>query len=149
MILQHLQMGTNFMNHRQRKVKFMFSLIMLLIAVAPAFAHDESMHRGPRREGTVQSVNADKLQLQTEKGPLIVVLVKETKVEMGMEGQSAKREDIQVGDFLMVSGHVLESGELAAGDIMIHRKPQKQQPEHRQDKEEQKGKSMQDMPGMH
>jgi hypothetical protein len=124
-------------------------LSVLLGFLSPAFAHDESMHKGSMFEGTVQSRAGDKCQLKTDKEPVTIVIVKETKVEMGMEGAPATKEDIRVGDYLMVTGHKLESGELAAGEIIIHRKPEEQGKQPSGAHEGHEGMKMEhDMPGM-
>jgi hypothetical protein len=134
---------------KHMKARIILLLVLLLSVVPASYAHDEKMHQGPMTEGVVESVSGDKLQLKTEKGSIAVAIVKETKVEMGMGGTPAAKEDIRVGDYLMVAGHKLESGELAAGEIMIHRKAQTPGKEQGKTQDGHEGMKMEhDMPGM-
>lgn len=104
--------------------KVILSAVLLLGFVSAAYAAEGKMEQGTMIEGTVESVSGDLLRLKTSGGAAVVKVVKETKVVMGMNGPAAAKEDIQAGDFLMISGRKLESGEFAADEIMIHRKMQ-------------------------
>jgi hypothetical protein len=98
--------------------------LSLFVAANTALALDPALRKGPMSEGSVEALTDTGLTLKTTAGTLAVAITTETKVLFGMEGPAAAAKDIRTGDYLMVYGHKLETGELAATEIMIHRKQQ-------------------------
>ena len=103
------------------KKNILFSLLLPLFVALPALAQSNK----DLLEGTVQSISSEKLELKTEDGAVTVALAKETKVQMGMDGNHpAAKEDIRAKDFLMINGHKTANGVFVAEELMIHRKPE-------------------------
>ena len=100
--------------------RLMHALIAIALLVAPAFAHDPKLHKGPKVEGRVVSVKGNQLEVGTNDGTVAVTLSPETKYEQGAEGKKAEKSVLKEGQHVMVSGHKLESGEFAASEVMIH-----------------------------
>ena len=96
------------------------SVVLFLSLTTSAFAHDEKLHKGPMIEGKLLSISGDIAFVETKGGKVSVALSSETKFEAGTEGNAAKKSDLKEGQHVMVSGHKLESGELAATGVMIH-----------------------------
>ena len=106
-------------------------LTTLFLTVSPAAAHDGKEHKEPMVEGTLTSLTGDKASLKTEKENLTLLLVPETKFEFGMEGKAAKRSDVKTGQYLMVHGRKIGSGEFQATEVMIHDAPDAKEPDHK------------------
>ena len=100
--------------------RFIHILIATAVFAPPAFAHDPKLHKGPKVEGKVVSVTADRLKVATKGGTVAVTLTPETKYEKGEEGEKTAKDTLRAGQHVMITGHKLESGELAAADVMIH-----------------------------
>ena len=95
--------------------------IVSLLLSSTSFAHDGVKHEGKPVEGKVTEIKNGSLLLSTEKGSVTVSLEQNTKYELGMDGDKAKKSDIEVGDFLMVEGTKLSTKEVSASEVMIHK----------------------------
>lgn len=101
--------------------KTLLTTIVLMMALSGnAFAHDAKSHKGPMIEGKLVSIEKDRASLETDKGKVMVTLSPETKFEVGMDGEKGERSQLKEGQYLMVMGHKLESGEFAASEVMMH-----------------------------
>ena len=98
----------------------LIAIILSMTLSSVAFAHDSKSHKGPMLEGKLTSLENDRASLETDKGKVIVTLSPETKFEVGMDGEKGERKLLKEGQYLMVMGHKLESGDFAATEIMIH-----------------------------
>lgn len=97
-----------------------YALLATLLLASPALAHDPKLHKGPKVSGKVVSINGDRLEVATDSGPVAVTLTPETTYEAGADGEPATKAALMEGQSVMVSGHKLESGTLAASEVMIH-----------------------------
>ena len=95
-------------------------LLSLFLMTNPGFAHDEKLHKGKSTDGKVIAVEGDTIQVKTDKGTVLISLMAETKYELGAQGAPGKKSDLKPGDFVMVTGPKLESGNIAAKAVMIH-----------------------------
>lgn len=100
--------------------RIVLPLCLSLLLASPAFAHDPKLHKGPKVEGKVVSLRGDHLEVDTKAGTVSVTLSPETKYEQGDAGGQATRSAIKEGAHVMVVGHKLESGEIAASEVMVH-----------------------------
>ncbi|MBN8900884.1 MAG: hypothetical protein J0H57_07600 [Rhodospirillales bacterium] len=97
-----------------------YALLATPLAASPALAHDPKLHKGPKVSGKVVSIQGDRLEVGTDSGPVAVTLTPETSYESGADGGKATKAALKVGQTVMVSGHKLESGAVAASEVMIH-----------------------------
>ena len=100
--------------------RLIFAFIASALFDSPALAHDPKLHKGPKVEGKVVSVEGNRLQVGTNDGTVAVTLSPETKYEEGPAGAKAEKLALHEGQHVMVSGHKLESGEFVASEVMIH-----------------------------
>lgn len=99
-------------------------IIYLLIAPAlfaiPAFAHDPKLHKGPKVEGEVVSLQGDRLEVRTPGGDVPVTLTPETAIEQGQAGEKAERSALKKGQHVTASGHKLAGGGFTATSVTVH-----------------------------
>jgi hypothetical protein len=88
-----------------------------VLGVAPAYAHDASLHKGKPTVGKVESLSENGVNLKTAKGTTAVTFQDKTKFERGDAQASA--QEIQTGDQLTVFGTKLPSGELVAREVLL------------------------------
>jgi len=100
--------------------RIILALCTTLLLASPAFAHDPKLHKGPKVEGKVVSLKGDHLEVATKDGTVSVTLSPETKYEQGATGEQATKSALKEGEHVMVVGHKLESGEIAASEVMVH-----------------------------
>ena len=100
-------------------MRAMLSWTVALVATASiAAAHEQSLHKGRATEGTVASVSANGLVLETTSGNQSVTFTDTTKVERGEK--TLTKEEIRKGYHVAVFGTKLETGDLVAKEIIIH-----------------------------
>jgi hypothetical protein len=92
-------------------------LVFGLLAPTLASAHDRSLHKGKSTDGEIVSVSADKLELKTASGPVMVTLNDKTKYEHGK--QTLTKSHLKKGDHVSVFGTKLPTGELVAREILV------------------------------
>lgn len=100
--------------------RILYAFLATLLLASPALAHDPKLHKGPKVSGKVVSIKGDRLEVGTDNGPVAVTLTPETAYESGTDGGKATKASLKEGQTVMVSGHKLESGALAASEVMIH-----------------------------
>lgn len=99
---------------------FLLIIAFLIIVVDYTYAHDAKDHKGSMIEGTLILLEKDKASIKTEKGNLSITFMPETKFEVGIEGVKGERSQLKEGQYLMVMGHKLKSGDFAATEVMMH-----------------------------
>ena len=99
-----------------RRVFAMATLFGLLL-VSPAAAHDPSQHKGRQIRGEVVSAGADRLEMKTADGKLVVTFTDKTKFEHS--NQQVTREHVKPGTKVAVIGTKLPTGELVAKEILL------------------------------
>lgn len=96
-----------------------YSLLVTLILSTPALAHDSKHHTGPKVEGEVVSRTGSRLGVGTKEGVVAVALSPETTVERGEGGERVDKAALEPGQHVVVVGHKLAGGELAASSVLI------------------------------
>ena len=96
-----------------------YSLLATLFLSTPALAHDSKLHTGPKVEGEVVSLTESRLGVGTTEGVVAVSLSPETTVERGEGGEKVGRAALKPGQHVVVNGHKLAGGELAASSVLI------------------------------
>lgn len=97
--------------------RLMSAVLVMILAAAPAFAHDASHHRGKAIGGTVASVRGGGMTLKTESGDVRVTFAPALTVEHGAE--HVTRADLRDGQSVHVVGTKLPSGEVVAKEVII------------------------------
>lgn len=115
-----MEQHTHVMNMEPHMKRICYALLTTLLVASPALAHDPKLHKGPKVSGKVVSVKGDRLEVGTDSGPVAVTLTPETSYESGTDGGKATKAALKEGQTVMVSGHKLESGAVAASEVMIH-----------------------------
>ncbi len=95
-------------------------LLASTLLASPALAHDPKLHKGPKVEGEVVSLQGDRLEVRTPSGDVPVTLTPETTVEQGEAGEKADRSALKKGQHVTASGHKLASGGFAATSVTVH-----------------------------
>ena len=93
-------------------------LIIALLAVSLASAHDISLHKGKATEGEIVSIATGKMELKTAAGPVTVTLNDKTKYEHGT--QTVTKSHLKTGEKVAVFGTKLPTGELVAREVLIN-----------------------------
>lgn len=101
----------------KRTVFALVTLAVTTFAVTPAFAHDQSLHKGKATEGQIVSVEADRFVIKTQGGERKVTLGEKTKIEVG--DSPGSRDDLKDGVRVAVFGTKLPGGEIVAKEIVI------------------------------
>lgn len=96
-----------------------YSLLAPLLLSTSVLAHDSKHHTGPRVEGEVVSLTESRLGVGTKEGVVAVNLSPKTSVERGQGGEKVDRADLKPGQHVVVNGHKLAGGELAASSVLI------------------------------
>ena len=94
-------------------------LVLTSAFTSHAFAHDAKFHKGPKIEGSVVAVKGDRVEVKTDKGNVVVLLTPDTKLEED-KAETTPMGEIKEGQAVVVHGHKLVSGEMAATDIIVH-----------------------------
>ena len=84
-----------------------------------AIAHGAKQHKGKQTKGEIVSVTENRLELNTGKGPVAVLLSEEPKIEVG--GVAATAAALSRGQKVAVIGTTLASGEIVAKEILVER----------------------------
>lgn len=84
---------------------------------SPAFAHDQSLHKGKATEGEIISVEANRFVMKTADGEKKVTLGEKTKIELG--DSPGNRDDLKGGARIAVFGTKLPGGEIVAKEIVV------------------------------
>lgn len=95
------------------------SLLATLVLSTPALAHDSKHHAGPKVEGEVVSRTGSRLGVGTKEGVIAVTLSPETTVERRDGGEPVDGAALEPGQHVVVVGHKLAGGELAASSVLI------------------------------
>ena len=96
---------------------FVALLLVNLVAVGQANAHDQSLHKGKPIEGEIITVSANSFELKTEKGTVTVTVTGKTKLEIG-ENTTTKDSLIQ-GTKVKIYGTKLPGGKVVAKEILF------------------------------
>jgi hypothetical protein len=91
--------------------------VTCLASSPPAFAHDQSLHKGKATQGEIVSAEPNGLVIKTEDGDKKVTLGEKTKIEVGES--RGTREDLKGGARVAVFGTKLPGGEIVAKEIVI------------------------------
>lgn len=101
----------------KRKRLAAIALAVTCFAATPAFAHDQSLHKGKATEGEIVSVQPERFVMKTGDGEKTVTLGEKTKIEVG--DSEGKREDLKAGARVAVFGTKLPGGEIVAKEIVV------------------------------
>ncbi|MBY0587171.1 hypothetical protein K2X85_08345 [bacterium] len=94
-------------------------LSLILFPVSVTLAHDPSMHRGPKIDGTVRSVDSKSMTVETVQGTVVILLSPETKYQRS-NGEVQRNSDIKSREHVTVMGHKLADGAFAAREVLVH-----------------------------
>lgn len=105
-------------NTMKRTIQGTITLAVIYIATLPAFAHDQSLHKGKATEGVILSVEPNLLVVKTDDGERKITLGETTEIEVGTsKGTPA---DLKAGAHVAVFGTKLPSGEMVAKEVAVH-----------------------------
>ncbi len=93
------------------------TLAVTCLAAPPAFAHDQSLHKGKPIEGQIASVEPDRFTMKTRDGEKRVTLSEKTTIEVG--DSAGSRADLKGGARVAVFGTKLPGGEIVAKEIVV------------------------------
>lgn len=100
-----------------RTILALVTLAVTTSASTPAFAHDQSLHKGKANEGEIVSVEADRFVIKTQDGERKVTLGEKTKIEVG--NSDGSRDDLKKGARVAVFGTKLPGGEIVAKEVVV------------------------------
>jgi len=100
-----------------RTVLTAVTLAVTCLAAPPAFAHDQSLHKGKATEGEIVSVEPNRIVVRTADGEKKVTLGEKTKVEIG--DAQGSRVDLKSGARVAVFGTKLPGGEIFAKEVVV------------------------------
>jgi hypothetical protein len=101
----------------KRKLLAALTLAVTCLTTTPAFAHDQSQHKGQATEGEIVSAQPGRFVMKTASGEKTVSFDDKTKIEVGDE--AGKREDLEHGARVAVFGTKLPGGEIVAKEIVV------------------------------
>lgn len=104
-----------------RTVLAAVTLAVTCLASLPAFAHDQSLHKGKATEGEIVSVEPGHFTMKTEGGQKKITIGGKTRIEVGDSGGS--RADLKGGAHVAVFGTKLPGGEIVAKEIVVQEDP--------------------------
>src|SRR5262245_49329046 len=101
--------------------RFAFGILAALLASQGAWAHGGRKHGGASLEGSIEEVATESFTLATERGAVPVTLTKETAI-VSEDGKALGRDSLQPGVHVVVGGHKLPGGGVAAVEVTVHAK---------------------------
>ncbi len=94
-------------------------LLAALLVSSEASAHGDEKHGGATIQGSIQKVSTESIEVETPTGLVTVTLMEKSEI-VSEEEKALGRDALTPGVHVMVMGHKLPGGGVAAVEVMVH-----------------------------